>query len=303
MFSLKLIAFILLNIMVLMIRQQFLIIVDFTDSITFHGDPSFQTFNKDPPMNRFPTTTINVYPGGLARAQGRMLPITVHEVHPYNRQFLPSFADVGFEFFSLSQSQFIRDRQFTKHDYYQMMQRVQTRFAPYGDIGKILKENNHEQVLQAIIRDFNFRNGMDYVVESTQIIRCDKIYPETDIHLDGERVPPRMRLWIPITSTFIDNLFLGVGDVRHMSHRECALDKTIPDERCSVGEDARAVRWYQRMFMTMQDWIFFKGEKVPHFSANLGSRRRTQERLAFVVNFIRRSALSEAQLNFLQSSN
>lgn len=167
--------------------------------VTVNEDPSRPLFVG--PINMFPTSTLNVHPSRIGKVKGRTIPITVHMVGSYNRRFLPSFADVGFEFSSLGQSQFIRERQFTKDDFYQMMRRVEDRFAKYGEETMVMQENNHEPVLQAIIRDFNSRNGMDYEVHSTQILRLDESGDDTPIHLDGAARSHEMRLWIPLTTT------------------------------------------------------------------------------------------------------
>ena len=134
-----------------------------------------------------------------------------------------------------------------------------------------------EPVLQAIVRDFNVRNAINYEISSTMIARLDEERRDTLIHLDGNHL---MRLCIPITAMFVDNMLLGLGDVDHMNHPRCtcALEKKVPDERRAVGEDARSVRWYQQMRMSMQDGIFVQGNKGPLCSVNRGCSRRTQQR-------------------------
>ena len=63
---------------------------------------------------------------------------------------------------------------------------------------------------------------------------------------------------------------------------ECQQIKQT-QQQCSEFEFNR-VRWYQYTRMTNEDWIFFQGDTVPHFSANLGHTHITQHRLALVIH-------------------
>ena len=79
--------------------------------------------------------------------------------------------------------------------------------SEYGEQTVVVQENDDEPVLQAIVRDFNVRNAINDAISSTMIARLDEERRDTLIHLDGNHL---MRLCIPITDTFRDNMLLGL---------------------------------------------------------------------------------------------
>ena len=201
------------------------------------------------------------------------IPIVVHLVTASNKHLLPPFAVIHFEFHSLSATRFILNGDITKTDYHEMLQRV---IAASNGVFCVTV-NNHEPILNVVVHEFAARNQMKLKITNTHILSVDS---GSAIHYDGRG----LSLWIPITDTLIDNLCLGVGDITALNHPQCALPKFQGDKLCSDGSAFQKVVWYQQMTMTSEDWIFFRGDKVPHFSVNLGNTLRVQQRSALVIN-------------------
>ena len=223
------------------------------------------------------TKSIVRVPRRLFNDDAGTLSLIVNEVTAFNRHLLPSFDEVKFEFFSLSQSNV------SKRVYHELIQRV----LEHHHSNPLISITAHSQfnddaVLKSIVDNFGERHAMDLEVESTSIMkreggtaRCG-----TAIHVDGSR-GPFIRLWIPLT--FIDNLCLGVGDSTNMLHPKCVQFSAKDDDECADGTELEKVVWYQQMAMSNEDWIFFRSDKVPHYAAHLPSRR-TQSRIAWAVN-------------------
>lgn len=201
----------------------------------------------------FETVTINAKTFPSQSNKGTVS-INVNVVTQHNKHLLPRFTESGFEFFSLTQSTFFQNGQFSKSDFQEMLDRVA---GPRSWTGT---KNNEEPILKAIVKEFADRYHMKVRIRNT-FMTGNAGSAVTEIHTDD---PGTLRLWIPVTTTFIDNLCLGVG-------RE-AMDAN-PDQ----------IDWYQQLTMSSEDWIFFHGTRVHHYSANRGKTLQTQKRRAFVV--------------------
>ena len=205
----------------------------------------------------FQTTTLDVFQD---LKSGHKISITVRQIYPSNKHLLPPFRRINFEFFSLSQSLFFQNALFSRTEFQRMMHRVDS-FAASDDVNIVLSD---EPILKEIVQEFNDRNAMDLAINKIYIVTQDK---GTGIHIDEVDA---LRLWIPITNSFIDNLCLGVGDVTNLP--------------LSSGYPLDSIIWYQQMNMTSEDWVFFRGHRIPHYSANMGDNLTTQRRSALVVH-------------------
>ena len=218
----------------------------------------------------------------VLRAQYRIaktVPIIVHEVNAFNVHFLPSFERVGFEFFSLSQSRCFVDGQVSQNDFYSMLHRVAS-LTSKGTQQSVTTMND-EPILVQIVDDFNDRHRLNMKVTSTRIF--SRIGGGSPIHFDGKGAYD-VRIWIPLTCTVIDNLCLGMGDVELLRNSKCADPTMMRLTSCKDGRDFNNVVWYQRMRMSSEDWVIFRGDRVPHYAVNVGNAQITQRRSALVIN-------------------
>ena len=202
--------------------------------------------------------------------------LTIREVTASTRHLIPPFEEVHFEFFSLSQSALISNGDFTKQQFHEMIQRIET-FA--DESTRTLDIYPKEPILKAIVSEFGDRHSMKLQIERTQLTNRFAEIGGTPMHFDNGRY---FVLWIPLTSSLIDNLCLGVGDIRKSKLRNRWIPEHI--EPSTPEEDLPEVVWYQHMTMTSEDWIFLRGEKVPHYAADLGDDLKTQRRLNIKVN-------------------
>lgn len=229
---------------------------------------------------KFETMTINAL---VITTRTRTIPITIHQITESNKHLVPSFEKTNIEFFTLSQSMWFQRNRFSVAKYQQMLQRVTASSKQHDAV----TANNKEPILRAIVREFGDRHSIKLHVASTRLF---KVTAGLGVHLDPVNSPacPEIycfKLWIPLTATEIDNLCLGVGDVSRLNanHQNCAVPSIREDKWCS-DFDFNQVTWYQQTRMTNQDWVFFQGDRVPHYAANLGNTRNTQQRWALVVH-------------------
>ena len=206
--------------------------------------------------------------------------LTIREVTASNKHLVPLFRDVNFEFFSLSQSQFIENGDFTREAYHELIQRMATGPEMHGKLadGQIRRVTtyNDDPILNAIVREFGDRQFINLQIINTEIITDDALVGSTGIHFDVAR---NFALWIPVSTSPIDDLCLGVGDIRRSNLRyRWGTVRTVSEE------DLPGITWYQQMRMTPEDWIFFQGWKVPHYALDLSDNLTTQKSLVIRVN-------------------
>ncbi len=164
--------------------------------------------------NAFENSTVDVLAEPL---QSDMVSVTVRTVTDSNKHLIPEFAHVQFEFFSLSQSKITSA--FSTKEYQQMLGRLVT--EPNDEFG-FSTRNNNEPILNAVIEEFGDRHSMNLKIVSTRFAT-----PEiggSHIHFDETQ---EMRLWIPITDTFIDNFSLCVEDTTRIP--QCMRNRQFRD--------------------------------------------------------------------------
>ena len=200
-------------------------------------------------------------------------------MNAFNVHFLPTFERVGFEFFSLSQSRCFMEGQVSRNDFYSMLHRVASVTSEGKEQSAITM--NDEPILVQIVDDFNDRHRLNMKVTSTRIFSRNG--GGSPIHFDGKGAYD-VRIWIPLTCTVIDNLCLGMGDVELLRNSKCADPTMMRLTSCKDGRDFNNVVWYQRMRMSSEDWVIFRGDRVPHYAVNVGNAQITQRRSALVIN-------------------
>lgn len=207
----------------------------------------------------FPTATLNVLRN---LKSDREITIIVRQINSLNKHLLPPFRQINFEFFSLSQSLFFQNGLVSRREYQELIHRVAG--GSRGEYSEVMVRD--EPILKAVVQEFNDRNLMDLRMSKSYLVTVDE---GTGIHFDQYCV---FRLWIPLTTSAIDNLCLGVGDITHLP--------------ITSGYNLDRIIWYQQMTMTAEDWIFLRAHSVPHYAANMGNRYITQRRLAITINLV-----------------
>ena len=284
MYSLKLLSIIFLSLLVIYCTQYTMNL----NTETFHSFlemKGLRTLGMTPTPNEinesadFKQIVINAL---VITGHSLTIPITIHQITAFNKHLVPPFERINIEFFSLSQSLWFQRRQFSLAQYHQMLQRVSALSKQY----EVVTINDKEPILNAIVREFGNRHSMKLLVASTRLFTTTnglRIHIDP-VHSHGCPEMFCLKLWIPLTSTEIDNLCLGVGDVSDLKDPQCAIPSIKQTQRRCSGFEFNRVRWYQYTRMTNEDWILFQGDRVPHFSANLGHTQITQERVALVVH-------------------
>ena len=191
----------------------------------------------------FESTRINVIRG--RGHNGGTIPINTNLITSITRYVVPRFDIVNFEFSELSQSAAFQNGHFSRKEYHAFIQRASASSQGYDQV----TVNNEEPILKLIIREFGDRNGMKLKVRDTQIFTAEM---GTGIHFDALQIMT-VRWWIPLTSTIIDNLCLGVADISDIQYRQCAIPYFKDTAVCSGTSHFDHVTWYQQSSMTNED--------------------------------------------------
>lgn len=198
-------------------------------------------------------------------------------VTPFNKHLLPSVDDCGFEFYSLSESKLIETNQFTERECLEMVQEM----ADNDQLREGLTLSLRNPILNAIVKQFQHRNLIGVRIQGYQV---REVGAETELHFDTQNTG--YRLWIPLHT--IDNLCLGVGDVRKLDNQFHAIPLYSEINNLHTKSESDAAVYYQqcskKTIMTPKDWIFFQANAVPHYSANSRESGMTKHRRALIVN-------------------
>ena len=230
-------------------------------------------------------------------------PVNIRQVTHHNKQFIPSFTEVGFAFRDISKT-FASDSFKYNMKYYNKMIERLLDLAKKQFLGtKGLKEceltGEEEKMLFKICEYFAESNNKKIVskIEKPVFLKVDG--DGTHFHSDatagidypidsGEIVG----VWIALSN--IDNYPLVVGDARAYFEDDGVCNGEININDCAESGGFKDAVWYQQAMMTPSDAIFWNLKAVPHGSINLGQERSTKERFALNFQFLMHDTLKQS---------
>ena len=227
-------------------------------------------------------------------------PINIREVTHSNKQFIPSFNYVGFEFRDISATFTSDSSKHSTEDYNQMIKRLSALsaeiFVDSNGINPSDLLEEEKEILLAICGDFaeSSNKKIISVTHSAAFRKVEGKGTLTHIHFDIDvslqqptESGTHIRMWIPLSN--IDNFPLAVGDARayYANDGVCNGEGSIND--CAEDSGFKDAVWYHQPMMTPADVVFWNKQTVPHGSINLRSGRDDTERHALVFEFVARN--------------